>query len=214
MSRIQCFWLEPTKRAQVTLRRYRESARYLRNDDGTFKLEQRGDEKVLIKDPTYDGICPAGKHTGFSICDASVVYGECDDSDRSIHVTDEMKLDPAWPKACAACGRPFQPEDQWQWSEHILYERKDTGERWVLGKAPVGAMWDLTWFKDSSRYKKRPDGILLCVRTPDGDWVVDGPSSNGNGWDRTGTVPRITANPSIICGSYHGWLRDGWLESV
>jgi hypothetical protein len=72
-------------------------------------------------------------------------------------------------------------------------------------------MYDAYWMKDFSDYKKRSDGIMLCVKTPGGDWIVDGPSNNGNGWERTGTVPKITATPSILMARYHGWLRDGWL---
>ena len=71
-----------------------------------------------------------------------------------------------------------------------------------------------------------PDGHALVVRTPSGDWAVDGPSSGGGKWTRTGTVPNITVTPSIVMGphkdaegkilkpGYHGWLRDGALHEV
>lgn len=89
--------------------------------------------------------------------------------------------------------------------------------------APIGAMWDGDWFKDCSldsglKYDRNADGIVLIVRTPGGDWVIDGPSfENGKEsgfWTRTGKVPNITVTPSInIVGKYHGFLKNGYLES-
>lgn len=84
----------------------------------------------------------------------------------------------------------------------------------TLSEAPVGAMWTADWYDF-----KGPDGHCLVVRTPGGDWIVDGPSMNndgsrGNPWQRSGEIPKVTANPSIhIPGKYHGWLREGFLES-
>lgn len=59
----------------------------------------------------------------------------------------------------------------------------------------------------------RPPIEVVC---PDyRGWCVDQTSSNGTGWTVTGTVPKITANPSIWTstamgeGSFHGFLRDG-----
>jgi hypothetical protein len=76
-------------------------------------------------------------------------------------------------------------------------------------------MWDAWWYSDKH---KGPDGKCLVVRTPGGDWIVDAKAIDGNGWTRTGTPPKVTANPSIGIGheegkpwTYHGWLRDGHL---
>jgi hypothetical protein len=210
--RIQCFFLEPTNRAQVTLRRYRDSVRYLRNPDGTFKIEKRGDKEVLLRDPNFDGICKKGNYC----CDAQIDFGECDASDRHVSVTEDMKKDSNWPKACE-CGYVFQDEDHWQWNENTLYLRKDTGEHYILGRAPAGAMWYADWMNIEGYAVPGPDGHILCVNTPDGHWVVDGRATNDPkipGWTRSGMPPNVTANPSIICGSYHGWLRNGWLEEV
>lgn len=183
MNRVRCFWLEPTGRAQVSLRRYRSSS-----------------------DP--ESACPGP----MGYCNASVVIGECEYTERAVSVTEEMKLEPQWPTVCEGCGKEFNSTDQWQWNEYQLYKRSDTGELIGLREAPAGAMWDAHWFKRFPDFKKRPDGIMLVVKTPGGDWCVDGPSSNGNGWERSGTVPDITAQPSILQSKYHGWLRNGWLE--
>jgi hypothetical protein len=68
--------------------------------------------------------------------------------------------------------------------------------------------------------KSYPDGLTVVVITPDGPWIVDGPSYDGSAhhacpWTRTGD-PRqpatLSVTPSInFPGRYHGWLRDGHL---
>lgn len=136
--------------------------------------------------------------------------------DYSGYEIDSDKTHPLWPKHCE-CGYVFQDEDRWQTLARSLYKRSDTGELTTLGQAPVGAMWDAPWYSDV--FKKNKDGKVLVLRTPGGDWIIDGPSSNGNGWTRTGVPPKITANPSIGMGKpkgkgdwdYHGWLRNGQL---
>lgn len=53
----------------------------------------------------------------------------------------------------------------------------------------------------------RPPINVLC---PNGtEWCVDAKSSNGDGWKVTGSVPKITARPSILVPGYHGFLNDG-----
>jgi hypothetical protein len=67
--------------------------------------------------------------------------------------------------------------------------------------------------RDNPHYRG-PDGRTLIVRLPDRrDWIIDGPSSNGNGWTRTG-LPEdgtLDVNPSILTPEYHGFLRNGAL---
>lgn len=54
---------------------------------------------------------------------------------------------------------------------------------------------------------KRPP---ICVVCPNGEeWVIDSKSSNGDGWQVTGTAPNITCRPSIKLPKYHGRLTDG-----
>lgn len=123
--------------------------------------------------------------------------------------------DPRWPTTCS-CGYVFKPEDEWQHNLVRLYFRSDhLAMRTTLGEAPVGSMWFADWFD-----WKGPDGHCLVVKTPGGDWIIDGPSRNsdgtkGNPWTRTGEAPKVTANPSIhFPGKYHGWLINGWLEEA
>jgi hypothetical protein len=124
--------------------------------------------------------------------------------------------DPRWPTHCASCPHVFNSsairQDHWC----RLYQRSDNGELVPLADAEVGAMWFADWY---SEHYKGPDGRCLVVKTPGGDWIVDGPSSNSRTpWTRSGEPPDITVSPSILFqGShgrpdYHGWLRAGWLE--
>lgn len=178
-----------------------------------FMLEPSDQQEVSLRRYVgfrEEGPCPA---SGLRYHNAKVVIerrpfeeAACGDS----HPHD----DPRWPKQCP-CGRAFRDDDHWQWSVLTLYRRSDTGELIVLEDAPPGAMWYADWYSDTW---KGPDGRCLVVKTPAGEWVADAPSSNGTGWTRTGTPPKVTARPSIgqkkLDGPgwrYHGFLTNGQL---
>lgn len=186
MTTVECFFLRPSAFAQESLRRYSSS-----NDFA---------------------ICPI---TGYHNCsvEIDVVPYELSDFDGGPG-SGIGHDDPRWPIACA-CGYQFKPEDQWQHQLIRLYWRSDhLSLRTTLQQAPVGSMYYGDWYP-----WKGPDGHCLVVVTPAGPWIIDAPSSNGDGtkgspWTRTGEVPKVTANPSIhFPGQYHGFLRDGRLES-
>jgi hypothetical protein len=115
--------------------------------------------------------------------------------------------DPRWPSQCV-CGYAFRPDDVTQkWTE-ALFRRVGVDDFVTLREASPGAMWDASWL-----HRKGPDGRSLCVRLPDGrEWWVDGPTTNGPGWERSGEPPNVTATPSILTPGYHGWLTDGVLS--
>jgi hypothetical protein len=134
--------------------------------------------------------------------------------------------DPRWPARCR-CGYAFRAEDTWQVNVTRLYARSDGGPETTIEAAPVGAMWYADWYVERRRDRTPgpgtglgPDGRCLMVKTPAGSWNVDGPSSSGEGWTRTGTPPVVTATPSIWVGKpetvppkgYHGWLNNGYLS--
>jgi hypothetical protein len=129
--------------------------------------------------------------------------------------------DPHWPKKCDRCEYLFVEEDTWQTNYDLVYRADDGREVTLISKdqmtndralaAPPGTMWDASWMGPG------PDGHSYVVRTPGGDWHIDGDYSHGR-WTRTGTAPNLTVNPSILIGkntdgswTYHGWLRDGSL---
>lgn len=185
MSPIPCFWLDNTDRVQRTLRRYRGS--------------------------TKDGFClgPYSYHNGHSPFDECPA--EYSDRGTILASSDRHKPpshDPRWPSVCDHCSYTFEPTDEWQLFQEMIFVRKDTGEEMTLRDCPPGAMWDASWYDE-----KGPDGKSLVVRTPGGDWHVDGEAKGGGGWTRTGEVPLLTVTPSILQPSYHGWLREGFLVS-
>ena len=122
--------------------------------------------------------------------------------------------DERWPEVCAACGYPFEDADEWQLHNKDLWEPADPSrapaglELTTLQSAPPGAMYDAWW---SLNIAETEDGLTLRVVCPDGThWNIDGPASQGGaGWERTGTPPRITVNPSIATPGYHGYLVEG-----
>jgi hypothetical protein len=131
--------------------------------------------------------------------------------------------DPRWPKACEHCGTPFSDSDEWQVHTDWLYRDASdlASEPVALMRLPVGSIWEQPWGHgpDSIYLLQRhigdqlgPFPHLFC-RTPGGVWDMDTTSSKGQGWQVTGTPPRITVTPSILHsrGGWHGWLRDGIL---
>jgi len=146
-----------------------------------------------------------------------------DDDDAPLH------NDPRWPRKCE-CGYEFSEADEWQLFSENIYVRADNqpGE-YSLRHAPVGAMWDASWFPDSW---KGSDGRCLVVVTPGGEWMIDSRASNctmpndnvHKCWVRHGEPPNITVDKngvtcgagagSIQRGSYHGFLRNGMLTNA
>ena len=123
--------------------------------------------------------------------------------------------DPRWPTHCA-CGYTFTEADNWVLSPSRIYTRQDTGAELTLDEAEPGMMWRSWWFEDEWH---GPDGKSYTIRLPGGgEWAMDGPSTSGPGWTRSGEAPNITARPSILtkdCSAwrgYHGWLTDGVLS--
>lgn len=181
-----------------------------------------------------DGPCPAmpGQHRYHDalahIGRIGLRYGERDESGRRfIESTDPADYagDERWPTACA-CGYEFTEADRWQVLGRQLWERMDDdldvgGERRILDRVgsdpngvPVwgpGAMFDAWWMGD---HAKGPDGLHLSVTLPpDGHpWHIDGPSSSGGRWARSGTPPLVSVTPSILTTRYHGFLGSGVLS--
>jgi len=165
------------------------------------------------------GKCKKGRH-GIYYHNAYVALDVLEDGNPrgfvDIHLREEIARDhPEWPTACDRCGYTFAEEDHWQVAGNRIYTRLDTGKELLLRDAPPGSMWDAWWMRTLG-----PDGRSLTLKTPGGEWWIDGKSKNGDGWKREGKPPKITARPSIgIYNSdgktwrYHGWLTDGVLEA-
>lgn len=111
-----------------------------------------------------------------------------------------------------------------------IWRRTDTGEEFRIQDRPVGSMWFAPWLDDAWSPQLKH---ILIVATPGGDWVVDSQASNctipedpqqknHHCWIIEGEFPEITVSKngqtcaagggSILCGNYHGFLRNGFLE--
>jgi len=179
---IKCFMVERTRTVRISLRRYKGSATG-EKCPGKYGYH---DASKVVRDEPYDK-----NNEG---------YGDRPGGPFP-------KGHPDWPKKCDWCPYEFADGDSWQLGGERLYKNSETGELFTLRKAPVGAMWDAYWMS-----RRGPDGICLVVQTPGGDWMIDYPARGvGQPWHRTGVPPKVTAVPSIMIGSYHGWLRDGFL---
>jgi hypothetical protein len=199
MGEIVCFWIEPTDRVRLWLRRY------------THTNNQPGCCPLINGNYSY--------HTHMA------PFGEFPARFRNAENKWERYLesyedvgpphdDLRWPTQCP-CGHTFTEENAWQVFQQLIYRRPDTGQEMLTEEAPPGAMWD-AWWMGKGRY---PDGIQLMVMLPGkSEWWVDGPAKGGGLWTRTGTVPNISATPSIWSNQgagppseYHGFLTGGKL---
>lgn len=192
--RVKCFWLEPTDMFDVELRRYVSSAK-----------------DTCEAGPIIPFVGAMQVTMGYH--NASTVIGQVQrDRDHGFRqngtFAEELKTDERWPKACR-CGRPFVDDDQWQRNEVQLWKRGDNGELVTLSDAPAGAMWNATWYLDHPGMTRNNPKESIVVKTPAGEWLIDGPASNGPGWTRRGVPPLLEVTPSIGIGSpqrFHGWL--------
>lgn len=208
MARIRCFFIEPTGQESVKLRRYTRNntpdccsvypGKYSYHTASTFVFNEpiEMDSHGVV----YNGLKPLPPHD-----------------------------DPRWPTQCA-CGYVFQETDEWQRFTEQVFRRVDTGEEMTIHDAPAGAMWYSPWL---DQFHVPQDEHSLVVKTPGGDWVIDSQASNctlpddrkqeeHHCWIRHGTPPDVTVDKlgvtcragagSIQCGSYHGFLRNGYLE--
>lgn len=220
---IRCFWLEPTLEARVACRRYRSPHR----------------AEGEAPDPTPP--CPSnpiGLHQAIHWFGTRQIEwvkraGEAGYPgwwSRSLVDESEPPHDnPLWPTKCESCDYAFVDADVWQLFWETLYRRVDTGALMTLRDAPAGAMWNCDWLPESWQ---GGDGRSICVRTPGGDWNIDSRASNcglpqdsvHRCWIRHGEPPDLTVDKngvtcaagagSILAGSYHGFLRGGYLVTA
>ncbi len=197
--KIECFLLYPTNMVRRHLRRYAGW------DVVDGKAVQRG------------GKCKIEGNQGYHQAWAKIEDANAQHDEKGNLLSESASAyegDPRWPTHCL-CGYEFQKNDEWQVFTELTYSR-DSGEKMTVREAPLGAMWDAPWFKDVRDYGG-PDGLCLVVKTPAGDFCIDGLASGGGKWSRTGTPPKITVRPSIGIGNplkYHAFLTDGALEDV
>lgn len=208
MNRVKCFWLERTYLCKQALRVYErtdEDCPVSRNGyheamkplpDGT--LEDHPDHKRAIR------------RVGTFASDAELIrqYGP-------------------YPTHCT-CGYQFTSKAERHFHYRALYKRED-GSLVALEDVEPGAMWN-AWYYPSAW--SGPDGRSIMVKLPDGsEWCIDSRASNctmkeddvHKCWIRHGEPPNLTVDKngytcaagagSIATTGYHGFLRNGYLES-
>jgi len=211
MSRIRCFMIEPAGRAALSLRRYASADCPAAPTRGYHNAEIPLFEVAERLAPMDGFDWPVFQHDG---------------PKRREDVPAEYQ----WPSACE-CGYVFVESDAWQVFSTSLYRRADTGETVTLRNAPAGAMWWLTWME--GLFHPQLGSSPLCVQTPGGEWIIDSRASNctmpddynqerHHCWIAHGTPPDVTVDKagvtcgagagSIQAGSFHGFLRSGYLE--
>lgn len=235
MTGIRTFWMTPTDRACVFLRRYT----YTELPEGAppvcpgSRWGHQAPRTVALDDAPLDSWLRV-------VVDETTGRWHYDDAGARVESDD-----PRWPKTCAACEYEFQPNDPRSTSAERLYDGAPDGIRRPIRDFPVGALYDCEWLNDYPDYTG-PDGIALCCITPGGHWMVDSQASNCTRdqyerftdesgrearrftrthycWVRHGdprTEP-VTVDKngetcsagagSILAGNWHGFLRNGFL---
>lgn len=209
MAKIKCFWVEPTERMARYLRCY-ASGDCKQSGIGYHNAQVRIEDDDAVR-TTVNGhrvVRPAG--------------GE------------RLPNDHRWPTFCA-CGLEFDISNRQLFCDSI-YFNPDTGESWPLRELPVGAVWNAEWLAELSEGRVNtlytgPDGLSLHVRTPGGDWCIDGRANNctmpedntHKCWVRHGSPKDGTLHVdknghtcgagagSIVQPGYHGFLHNGHL---
>lgn len=136
------------------------------------------------------------------------------ETDREVIFGPPDRNDPRWPKSCT-CGYVFREDDDWLFYGERLW-RTEAGKQYELDEVPLGSAWHAFWMPrgEENTLWSGPDGQCLVVRTPHGDWWVDGPSAQtptSRGWQRLGTLPKITVTPSIVLGAHEWSIVNGEL---
>jgi hypothetical protein len=210
---IKVFWIEPTGRERLWLRRYRASIEHKCQATGSY--------------------CNAM----FELGEADVVRTP---EDRALREEQTPSAgDARWPTNCEACGQPFADDDPRQLFGRTLYVRPDTGERFTREDAPAGACWNADWItRDRDAVPAGSASMIgndrrsLVVKCPDGhDWMIDARASNctmkddnlHHCWVRHGRpedgnlhvdkngLTCAAGGGSIDTGKWHGHLHNGEL---
>jgi len=172
--------------------------------------------------------CERGWHEGAALLDRV----EATDADAVSVEGNWPKDDPRWPKQCERCSYEFKEDDarvlyyEREWvrpgTSAIFTLREPTGRSMDADAAPVGAMWDAHWFHGVTRWRGE-DGKSLTLRTPGGDWLIDGPVSRDSErrWRRWGAIPKVSVAGIFArrqrprpWRDFDGVLRDGLLHEL
>ena len=195
---VECFWLDPTDRVRLSLRRYRSG------------------EVCSALFGYHNAMVPIGQ--------APILWSDGRRTYQAPPVA-EYENDPRWPAFCS-CGEPFRETDTWQVTTDRIYVRADNGTELILGEAQPGAMYDAEWYPwkgvdGRSLVVICPDKHPWSIDGRASNCTE--PNDNEHRcWLRTGEPPKITVSKSapgqrscsagggsIGTPGYHGFLVDG-----
>lgn len=190
---VKCFWLAPTERVRLALRRF-----------------VSGSKCEMHPHRYHEAMVPIGE--------VPARWGEPHKSGNrylGLWLAEEYAGDSRWPAACV-CGHAFGPGDSWQVFQELIYTRSDGGET-TLRDAPAGAIWDAWWFDGHyagpDGHDWMIDGRASNCTMPDDDvhrcWVRHGEPPNLT-VDKNGHTCAAGAG-SIQTPKWHGFLRNGEL---
>jgi hypothetical protein len=187
---MKCFLLTPNGQARLSLRRYSQSD--ARPCVGNFAYHNA--MKFYMDVPERKVTKP----------DGLFVYQH--DGPETV---EDLPAGIEWPTKCDECDFQFREEDYRQVFSETLYTQSDGDGITTASAAGPGAIYDAEWLHGNPDVCG-PDGHAYIAICPDGaEWLIDGPSSSGGSWTRTGTPPQLTVRPSIQTAKYHGWLTNG-----
>jgi hypothetical protein len=192
------FWLEPANTYKHELRRYASGSQCVARPHG-MSIHDARVELGVVEAEEYP--------TSYCLRDSE----DTADDWKTGTIT---RTDPRWPAQCV-CGYVFADADTLQVNYEKLYEVRGgvrDGERHTLRDAPIGAMWDADWFRGCAGGEPwtGPDGLCLVVKTPGGDWMVDGEASNCT---RTQYGPKVVDGTEYqkawLGRTHYCWIRHG-----
>lgn len=187
------FWLEPLNLYEISLRRFVSTS---------YETDAAGEKdwSKPIEQP-----CPL-KPGKYSYHNVHTIIGRVEAAEHPVsgdHNPEFPHTDSRWPTQCA-CGFAFRETDSWQANYDRLHSGALDGQLYTLRTAPIGAMWDAYWL---AGWRQGPDGLTLTVKTPGGDWTVDGECSNCT--DPARNHPETIDGKVVHQRTHHCWVRHG-----
>lgn len=210
MNKIKCHFFHVSTKVKRYFRRYEDGN--CPGSSKTYHNAQKLRDEVNVPIPT-DG-------------DESHPYMVCKKP--------AVRLREYFPDNCDYCDYRFTAQSEFQLNNERQYQNTETKEYFGLHELPIGGMYFAPWLDDWTEPQLEH---VLIVRTPGGLWTIDSQASNCTNpakdgikrqsdhhcWIIEGTEPpNLTVSKngntcgagggSIQCGSYHGFLRNGYLE--
>ncbi|MDQ4119906.1 MAG: hypothetical protein M3209_00380 [Acidobacteriota bacterium] len=208
MSRVKCFFAKETTKVRRYLRRHASGA--CPSKYRTFHNAERLFDEIEVPVPNGDG---------------------CESDERMISEAPEENEKSGYPTECEYCDYRFSDSDGYQFRTERLYRNEETSELYALRDLPPGAIYYASWM--DRIYKPQLEHCIIVILPNGNPWMIDSQANNctipedhnqrqHHCWIIEGKLPTINVSKngktcqagagSILSGSYHGFLRNGYLE--